>query len=75
MEITSKPEELEKSTAKSYRWMGGCRKRKQPRFQRTVGTTGKELADLKVEQRALNAQWQSEKDIIPRFRQKKRSTG
>jgi len=39
--------------------------RKQPRFQRTVGTTGKELADLK-EQRALNA-------FITRFRE--RSTG
>jgi len=28
------------------------------------GWNRKELADLKVEQRALNAQWQSEKDII-----------
>jgi len=49
-------------------------KESNPCFQRTERLE-KELADLKEQQQALNAQWQSEKISSPRFRQlKKRST-
>jgi len=65
MEITSKPEELWHEIGRLQLEMERLSpKRKQHRIQRTLRKARKELADLKEEQRTLDAQWQSEKDII-----------
>jgi ATP-dependent Clp protease ATP-binding subunit ClpB len=67
MEITSKPEELDEIDRKVLQL-----EMERLSVNKDTSTTArerlqkieKELADLKEEQRALTAQWQSEKDII-----------
>ncbi|HLP88875.1 MAG TPA: ATP-dependent chaperone ClpB [Nostocaceae cyanobacterium] len=67
MEITSKPEELDEIDRKILQLEMeklSLRKESDPASRERLDKIEKELADLKEEQRALNAQWQSEKDII-----------
>jgi len=66
MEITSKPEELDEIDRKILQLEMERLSQKESN-PGTVGKTGKELADLKEQQQALNAQWQSEKDIITKI--------
>jgi ATP-dependent Clp protease ATP-binding subunit ClpB len=67
MEITSKPEELDEIDRKILQLEMerlSLEKESNPASRERLERLEKELADLKEEQRTLNAQWQSEKDII-----------
>ncbi|HEY9872863.1 MAG TPA: ATP-dependent chaperone ClpB [Candidatus Obscuribacterales bacterium] len=67
MEITSKPEELDEIDRKILQLEMerlSLAKDTSPASRERLERLEKELADLKEEQRALNGQWQSEKDII-----------
>ncbi|MBE9193280.1 ATP-dependent chaperone ClpB [Gloeocapsopsis crepidinum LEGE 06123] len=67
MEITSKPEELDEIDRKILQLEMeklSLQKESDPASRERLERLEKELADLKEQQRALNAQWQSEKDII-----------
>jgi ATP-dependent Clp protease ATP-binding subunit ClpB len=67
MEITSKPEELDEVDRKILQLemerLSLQKESDQASLDR-LERLEKELADLKEDQRALNAQWQSEKDVI-----------
>ncbi len=67
MEITSKPEELDEIDRKilqlEYERLS-LQKESNPASKERLERLEKELADLKEAQQTLNAQWQSEKDII-----------
>jgi ATP-dependent Clp protease ATP-binding subunit ClpB len=67
MEITSKPEELDEIDRKILQLEMeklSLQKETDAASRERLERIEKELADLKEEQRTLNAQWQSEKDII-----------
>jgi ATP-dependent Clp protease ATP-binding subunit ClpB len=67
MEITSKPEELDEIDRKVLQLEMerlSVNKDTSSTARERLQKIEKELADLKEEQRALTAQWQSEKDII-----------
>ena len=67
MEITSKPEELDEVDRKILQMEMeklSLQKESDPASLERLERLEKELADLKEQQSALNAQWQSEKDII-----------
>ncbi|WP_373545288.1 ATP-dependent chaperone ClpB [Chamaesiphon sp.] len=67
MEITSKPEELDEIDRKVLQLEMerlSVNKDTSTSARERLQKIEKELADLKEEQRALTAQWQSEKDII-----------
>jgi ATP-dependent Clp protease ATP-binding subunit ClpB len=67
MEITSKPEELDEIDRKILQMEMerlSLQKESSVASRERLERLEKELADLKEEQRTLNAQWQSEKDII-----------
>jgi ATP-dependent Clp protease ATP-binding subunit ClpB len=67
MEITSKPEELDEIDRKVLQLEMerlSVNKDTSSSARERLQKIEKELADLKEEQRALTAQWQSEKDII-----------
>ena len=70
MEITSKPEELDEIDRKILqREMEklSLQKEYDDLSQERLAILEKELADLKEEQSKLNAQWQSEKEVIDRI--------
>ena len=70
MEITSKPEELDEIDRKILQMEMerlSLQKESNPASRERLERLEKELADLKVEQRALDSQWQSEKDIITKI--------
>jgi ATP-dependent Clp protease ATP-binding subunit ClpB len=67
MEITSKPEELDEIDRKILQLEMeklSLQKESDRASKERLERLEKELADLKEEQRTLNAQWQSEKDVI-----------
>jgi len=67
MEITSKPEELDEIDRKILQLEMerlSLQKETSAPSRERLDKLEKELADLKEEQRTLNAQWQSEKDVI-----------
>ncbi|MBD2167377.1 ATP-dependent chaperone ClpB [Calothrix membranacea FACHB-236] len=67
MEITSKPEELDEIDRKILQLEMeklSLQKESDAASRERLERLEKELADLKEEQRTLNTQWQSEKDII-----------
>ncbi len=67
MEITSKPEELDEVDRKILQLEMerlSLKKDSDPASLERLDRLEKELAELKEQQSALNAQWQSEKDII-----------
>ena len=71
MEITSKPEELDEIDRKILQLEMerlSLQKEEDTASQERLDTLDKELADLKEEQDQLNAQWQSEKEIIDQIR-------
>ncbi len=70
MEITSKPEELDEIDRKILQLEMerlSLQKESNAASKERLERLEKELADLKVEQRTLDAQWQSEKDIISKI--------
>ncbi|MEH2393393.1 MAG: ATP-dependent chaperone ClpB [Nostoc sp.] len=70
MEITSKPEELDEIDRKILQLQMeqlSLQKESDPASRERLGRLEKEIADLKEEQRTLNTQWQSEKDIIDKI--------
>ncbi|MEW6496077.1 MAG: ATP-dependent chaperone ClpB [Cyanobacteriota bacterium] len=70
MEITSKPEELDEIDRKILQLEMeklSLQKESDPASRERLERIERELADLKEDQRALNAQWQSEKDVIERI--------
>jgi ATP-dependent Clp protease ATP-binding subunit ClpB len=70
MEITSKPEELDEIDRKILQLEMerlSLQKESSAASRERLEKLEKELADLKEEQRALNAQWQAEKDIITKI--------
>lgn len=70
MEITSKPEELDEIDRKILQLEMeklSLQKESDPASRERLERLERELADLKEDQRALNAQWQSEKDVIERI--------
>ncbi len=70
MEITSKPEELDEIDRKILQLEMeklSLQKESDPGSLERLERLEKELANLKEEQRALNAQWQSEKDVLDRI--------
>ncbi|HEY9607210.1 MAG TPA: AAA family ATPase, partial [Allocoleopsis sp.] len=70
MEITSKPEELDEIDRKILQLEMeklSLQKESDPASLERLERLERELADLKEEQRTLNAQWQSEKDVINRI--------
>lgn len=70
MEITSKPEELDEIDRKILQLEMeklSLQKESDPASLERLERLDKELADLKEEQRDLNAQWQSEKGILDRI--------
>ncbi|HBL11869.1 MAG TPA: ATP-dependent chaperone ClpB, partial [Cyanobacteria bacterium UBA11162] len=70
MEITSKPEELDEIDRKILQLEMerlSLQKESDPASRERLERLEKELADLKEDQRELNAQWQSEKDVIERI--------
>ncbi|MDJ0736314.1 MAG: ATP-dependent chaperone ClpB [Nostocaceae cyanobacterium] len=70
MEITSKPEELDEIDRKILQLEMeklSLQKESDAASRERLERLEKELADLKEEQRSLNAQWQSEKDIITKI--------
>lgn len=67
MEITSKPEELDEIDRKILQLEMerlSLQKESAPASRERLERLEKELADLKEEQTTLNAQWQSEKQVI-----------
>ncbi|MDZ8050734.1 MAG: ATP-dependent chaperone ClpB [Aulosira sp. ZfuVER01] len=70
MEITSKPEELDEIDRKILQLEMeklSLQKESDLGSRERLERLEKELADLKEEQRTLNAQWQSEKDVITKI--------
>jgi len=70
MEITSKPEELDEIDRKILQLEMerlSLQKESDRASVERLERLEKELANLKEEQRALNAQWQSEKDVLNRI--------
>ncbi len=70
MEITSKPEELDEIDRKILQLEMerlSLQKEEDKLSQERLGRLEKELADLKEEQSELNAQWQSEKEVIEKL--------
>ncbi|OUL22576.1 ATP-dependent chaperone ClpB [Nostoc sp. 106C] len=70
MEITSKPEELDEIDRKILQLEMeklSLQKESDIASRERLERLEKELADLKEEQRTLNAQWQSEKDFITKI--------
>ncbi len=70
MEITSKPEELDEIDRKILQLEMerlSLQKESNAASRERLERLEKELADLKEEQRTLNSQWQSEKDIITKI--------
>ena len=70
MEITSKPEELDEIDRKILQLEMeklSLQKENDAASKERLERLEKELADFKEEQRALNSQWQSEKDIITKI--------
>jgi len=70
MEITSKPEELDEVDRKILQLEMeklSLQKETDPASRDRLERLEKELADLKEEQSALNAQWQAEKDSITKI--------
>ena len=70
MEITSKPEELDEIDRKILQLEMerlSLQKESARASRERLDRLERELADLKEDQRALNAQWQSEKDVIERI--------
>ena len=70
MEITSKPEELDEIDRKILQMEMerlSLEKESNAASRERLERLEKELADLKEEQRGLNSQWQSEKDIISKI--------
>ncbi len=70
MEITSKPEELDEIDRKILQMEMerlSLQKESDPASRERLERIEKELADLKEEQKALNAKWQSEKDFIDKI--------
>ncbi|MGI2902996.1 ATP-dependent chaperone ClpB [Tolypothrix sp. VBCCA 56010] len=70
MEITSKPEELDEIDRKILQLEMerlSLQKESNAASRERLERLEKELADFKEEQRALNTQWQSEKDIITKI--------
>ncbi|HEY9817977.1 MAG TPA: ATP-dependent chaperone ClpB [Candidatus Obscuribacterales bacterium] len=67
MEITSKPEELDRvdrEIIQTEMERLSLQKESNPASQERLARLEKDLADLKGQQRGLNAQWQSEKGVI-----------
>ena len=74
MEITSKPEELDEVDRKILQLEMerlSLNKEEDPLSQERLAKLEKELADLKEEQSEINAQWQSEKEVIEQLRELK----
>ncbi|MGB5771027.1 MAG: AAA family ATPase, partial [Crocosphaera sp.] len=74
MEITSKPEELDEVDRKVLQLEMerlSLQKEEDQASRERLERLEKELADLKEEQSQLNAQWQSEKEVIDQIRQLK----
>ncbi len=70
MEITSKPEELDEIDRKILQLEMerlSLQKESNAASRERLERLEKELADLKEDQRALNSQWQSEKDVIAKI--------
>ncbi|MDJ0619620.1 MAG: ATP-dependent chaperone ClpB [Calothrix sp. MO_192.B10] len=70
MEITSKPEELDEIDRKILQLEMeklSLQKESDAASKERLERLEKELADFKEEQRSLNAQWQSEKDVITKI--------
>ncbi|MBD2139049.1 ATP-dependent chaperone ClpB [Anabaena sp. FACHB-1237] len=70
MEITSKPEELDEIDRKILQLEMeklSLQKESDPASRERLERLDKELADFKEDQRTLNTQWQSEKDIITKI--------
>ncbi|MEH1848464.1 MAG: ATP-dependent chaperone ClpB [Nostoc sp.] len=75
MEITSKPEELDEIDRKILQLEMeklSLQKESDAASRERLGRLEKEIADLKEEQRTLNTQWQSEKDIIDKIQSVKK---
>ena len=71
MEITSKPEELDEVDRKILQLEMerlSLEKDEDPISRERLQKLEKELADLKEEQSEINAQWQSEKEVIDQIR-------
>ena len=71
MEITSKPEELDEVDRKILQLEMerlSLEKEDNPISQERLAKLEKELADFKEEQTEINAQWQSEKEVIDQLR-------
>ena len=71
MEITSKPEELDEIDRKILQLEMeklSLEKEDNPISRERLEKLEKELADLKEEQSGINAQWQSEKEVIDQIR-------
>jgi ATP-dependent Clp protease ATP-binding subunit ClpB len=69
MESTSKPEELDEIDRKILQLEMerlSLQKESDPASRERLQRLEKELADLKEDQRTLNAQWQAEKDVLER---------
>ncbi len=74
MEITSKPEELDEVDRKVLQLEMerlSLQKEEDQASRERLERLEKELADFKEEQSQLNAQWQSEKEVIDQIRQLK----
>ncbi|WP_341526195.1 ATP-dependent chaperone ClpB [Nostoc sp. UHCC 0302] len=70
MEITSKPEELDEIDRKILQLQMerlSLQKESDAASRERLERIEKEIADLQEDQRTLNAQWQSEKDIIDKI--------
>jgi ATP-dependent Clp protease ATP-binding subunit ClpB len=70
MEITSKPEELDEIDRRVMQLQMeqlSLQKESNPASRERLERLEREIADLQEEQRALNAQWQSEKDVLNRI--------
>ncbi|MBN3894243.1 MAG: ATP-dependent chaperone ClpB [Nostoc sp. NOS(2021)] len=75
MEITSKPEELDEIDRKILQLEMeklSLQKESDAASRERLERLVKEIADLKEEQRTLNTQWQSEKDIIDKIQSVKK---
>ncbi|MCC5620051.1 ATP-dependent chaperone ClpB [Nostoc sp. CHAB 5715] len=75
MEITSKPEELDEIDRKILQLEMeklSLQKESDAASRERLGRLEKEIANLKEEQKTLNTQWQSEKDIIDKIQSVKK---
>jgi len=75
MEITSKPEELDEIDRKILQLEMeklSLKKESDAASRERLERLEKEISDLKEEQRTLNTQWQSEKDIIDKIQSVKK---